>query len=96
MFKITFFSNCKKKNKILDVDTYEDNLNFNEKSKLSIPGETEDSSLLENSKEPEISLEYEMTWLTEQRVKNMCYKWNITRHQALELINIVDSQQTKN
>ena len=78
------------------MDTYEENLNFTDKSKLRIPGESEDSSLLENTKEPEISLEYEMTWLTEQRVKNMCYKWNITRHQSLELINIVDSQQTKN
>ena len=29
----------------------------------------------------------------EERIKNMCYRWKITRLQALELIHEVDSRQ---
>lgn len=92
MFKLTFFSSCKKKNKS-NVEIIEENYTFSENSESN--SESDCSSLLAHSYQTEIEIENPIPWLVEKRAINMCNRWKMTIEQALELIYIVDGQQNK-
>ena len=54
---------------------------------------TEENFYFNNKYEDDYDLKQE-EFSIEQRIKNMCLRWKIKPYQALNLINLVDIQQT--
>jgi len=94
MFHLKIFSNCYRKKKT-EPSLYEENLYYDE----SRNDHNDNLSLIENqiTNLDTSNLDtsnLELLFTKERRIRNMCYRWKITRLQAIELIENVDSRQT--
>ena len=88
MFHLKIFSNCFRKKKT-EPSLYEENLYYDE----SRNDHNDNLSLIENQITNLDTSNLELLFTKERRIRNMCYRWKITRLQAIELIENVDSRQ---
>ena len=88
MFHLKIFSNCFRKKKT-EPSLYEENLYYYE----SRNDHNDNLSLIENQITNPDTSNLELLFTKERRIRNMCYRWKITRLQAIELIENVDSRQ---